>query len=201
MPEDNIIDWNAFGQLVRSDFFRYGGGKGWKKGVQTWFSEPGFRITLLTRLTRFLRSQAWSRYGLYHLCLLLHSRQAVRYSVYLDPNTDIAGGLHISHPCAIVVNRRVQIGADCNLSQGVTLGAANRGPLKGNPVLGARVFIGPGAVVVGGITIGDDSAIGANSVVLADVPPSVVVAGSPAKVVSMNGSSGYVNHVSGGDRM
>ena len=93
----------------------------------------------------------------------------------------------------IVVNEKVKIGRNVNISQGVTIGQLNRGKRMGTPVIGNEVYIGPGAKILGNIVVGNNVAIGANAVVLDDVPDNVCVAGIPAKIVSMNGSDGYVN--------
>ena len=85
------------------------------------------------------------------------------------------------------------IGDNVNISQGVTIGQTNRGKRKGVPVIGNGVYIGPGAKVIGKVTIGNNVAIGANAVVTEDVPDNACVAGVPAKIVSMNGAEGYVN--------
>jgi serine O-acetyltransferase len=85
------------------------------------------------------------------------------------------------------------IGRDCNLSHGVTLGQANRGPRAGAPVVGDRVYIGPGAKLIGAVKVGCDVAIGANAVVTHDLPDKAVAVGIPAKVISYEGSAGYIS--------
>ncbi|SKB05754.1 serine O-acetyltransferase [Prosthecobacter debontii] len=182
-------------QHVKADQFRYAGSQGRGPFIRTWFSESGFRFTLVMRLCRYLRSQPWSRYGLYHLCLLWHRRQQVRYGAYIDFMTEIGPGLYLGHLVSIVVNRRTVIGANCSISQGITLGQTNaRSKRPGCPSLGDRVYIGCGAVVVGGIHLGNDSAVAPNAVVIRDVGASEVVSGNPATVISTRGSEGYVSH-------
>ena len=73
------------------------------------------------------------------------------------------------------------------------MGVANRGERKGYPTIGDNVYIGPGAKLVGKIIVGNNAAIGANCVVTKDVPENGVVVGVPGKVISMNGSVGYIN--------
>ena len=90
---------------------------------------------------------------------------------------------------------RAKIGKNCNISQGVTIGQSNRGKRAGVPVIGDSVFIGPGAKIFGAITIGNNVAIGANAVVTSDVPDNAVVAGIPARILSLLGSAGYVQHI------
>lgn len=94
-------------------------------------------------------------------------------------------GLSIAHYGSIVVNDQCRVGSFCRIHSATNLGVG----AGGAPVLGDRVYIGPGAVLFGGITVGDDVAIGANSVVNKDVVSGVTVAGAPAKVVSEQGSA------------
>jgi serine O-acetyltransferase len=91
------------------------------------------------------------------------------------------------------VHENCQIGRDCNISQGVTLGQANRGPRKGVPVIGDRVYLGPGAKVVGAVRVGSGVAIGANCVVTKDLPEQAVAVGVPARIISFAGSEGYIS--------
>ena len=91
-----------------------------------------------------------------------------------------------------MINGRSVIGKNCNISQGVTLGQANRGQNKGYPILGDNIYIGPGAKIVGAVKIGNNVAIGANCVVTKDVPDNSVVIGIPGKVISQKGSKDYV---------
>ena len=89
----------------------------------------------------------------------------------------IAGGLMIPHPNGVVVHPEAIIGPNCVLFQQVTLGT---GPRPGVPTLGGNVDVGPGAKILGGVTIGDHAIIGANAVVVNDVPAGAVAVGVPA---------------------
>jgi serine O-acetyltransferase len=91
--------------------------------------------------------------------------------------TDIGPGMYIAHGFATIMVAE-RIGRDCRVHQNVTLGW--KGPGRA-PRIGDRVSIYPGAVVIGDISIGDDAVIGANAVVVKDVPPGDVVGGVPAK--------------------
>ncbi len=123
---------------------------------------------------------------------VLLRRYRYRMGVNLPWRTDVGPGLLIGHAGGVVISSEARIGSDCNLSQNVTIGV-NKGRRAGAPTLGDRVYVGPGAVIAGAITVGDDVAVGANSVVLDDVPPGVTVAGAPARIVSTNGSAGWIN--------
>lgn len=109
------------------------------------------------------------------------------------PCTVVAGpGLHLPHTGLRVLNSGVVLGADCCVSQGVTIGVSGRGEKRGVPRIGDRVYFGVNAVVVGKIVVGDDVMIGANSLVNRDVPAHCTVAGVPANVVSQKGSEDYL---------
>jgi len=95
----------------------------------------------------------------------------------------IDGGLMMPHPNGVVVHPRVRIGPNCVIFQQVTLGSNGRGC----PTIGGHVDIGAGAKVLGPISIGNDVLIGANAVVVNDVPNNSTVAGIPARVI-MQGS-------------
>jgi serine O-acetyltransferase len=84
----------------------------------------------------------------------------------------------------VVLHGRTVIGENCEISQHVTIGG--RGGHYAVPVIGNDVFIGAGAKVLGPITVGDGSIIGANAVVLRDVPPHAMVAGIPARIIKEN---------------
>lgn len=116
-----------------------------------------------------------------------------KYGIQIPWHTKIGKGFYIGHFGGIVVNGGTVIGKNCNISQGVTIGQANRGPRKGCAIIGDNVYIGPGAKIVGHVNIGNNVAIGANAVVTKDVPDNAVVAGVPARIISMEGSVGYIN--------
>jgi serine O-acetyltransferase len=121
----------------------------------------------------------------------LHS-MSIRFGITLPLETLVGPGFYIGHFGGIVIHQDVRVGRDCNISQGVTLGLASRGKLFGCPVIGDRVYIGPGAKMFGKISVGNDAAIGANAVVTKDVPAGAVVVGMPARVISTAGSEGYI---------
>ncbi len=114
--------------------------------------------------------------------------------IEIDPHAHIGPGLMIPHAGTIVIGP-VRIGRNCNISQGVTLGqgfGAAGPPAQASPALGDRIWVGPGAVVAGPVTLGADVAVSANSLLLRDVPPRAVVLGVPARVISYDGSFGQI---------
>jgi serine O-acetyltransferase len=111
-------------------------------------------------------------------------------TIEIDPRAHIGAGLMIPHTGSIVIGP-VRLGRHCNVFQCVTLGSSTMEEdlaQLATPVLGDRVWVGPGAVVAGAVGIGADASIGANSVVMRDVPPRGVVLGVPARLVSSRGS-------------
>lgn len=100
----------------------------------------------------------------------------------------IGKGLYIGHFGHIILSDQAVLGENCNLSQGVTIGASHRGKNAGAPVIGDRVYIGPNAVIFGKITIDSDSAIGAGAIVTKSFSERSVIAGNPARLISQEGS-------------
>jgi serine O-acetyltransferase len=104
--------------------------------------------------------------------------------VDIHPGATIGAGLFIDHATGVVIGQTAEIGDDVTLYQGVTLGGTSLRAAKRHPTVGDRVTIGAGAKVLGAITIGHDSRIGANAVVVRDVPPNSVVVGVPGQVIA-----------------
>ena len=119
--------------------------------------------------------------------ILLH--YGYKFGIQISYTTKIGYGFYIGHFGNIFVNSKTIIGNNVNISQGVTIGSEN-----GVPTIGDGVYIGPGAKVVGNIIIGNNVAIGANSVVFnkmnkpKNIPDNAIVIGIPAKVTSLMGN-------------
>jgi serine O-acetyltransferase len=121
-----------------------------------------------------------------------HKLVEILTGIDLPSRAAIGKGLYIPHFGEIIIHCDTKIGDYCTLSHGVTIGLAGRGDQLGVPTIGDRVYIAPGAKVVGAISIGNDVAIGANAVVLKDLPPKAVAVGVPAKVISHEGSAEFI---------
>ena len=179
--------------LVLSDLHRIKGKTGAVAFLRQMLAGDAFRYNVWMRTCQYARTIRWLRFTLYPLAWYMHRRLSWKLGILIPASTKIGPGFYIGHFGGIVVNRRSIIGKNCNISHGVTIGAANRGPYEGCPTLGDNVFIGPGAVILGKVKIGDGAAVGANSVVIRDVPEGAVVVGQPAREVSRAGSAAYVN--------
>jgi serine O-acetyltransferase len=103
--------------------------------------------------------------------------------VDIHPGAVLGPGLFIDHATGVVIGETAQVGADVTIYHGVTLGGTSLQRGKRHPTVGDRVTIGAGAKVLGPITIGHDSRIGANAVVVKPVPPDSVVVGVPGQVI------------------
>lgn len=105
----------------------------------------------------------------------------VLFGISISSNSDIGPGFYIGHFGGIVVHG--DLGAECSIGQGVTIGSRGAGRFDGYPVLGDRVFVGAGAMVIGGVHVGDDVIIGANTVVVTDVPAGHRVVSAEARIL------------------
>lgn len=115
-----------------------------------------------------------------------HKKEIVPYDIYNIKDL-IARGTKFPHLLGIVISRAAIVGSNCTIYQNVTIGAksyefGNCDPIN-YPILGDNVIIYAGAVIVGHIKIGKNAVIGANSVVLSDVPENAVYAGNPARLI------------------
>lgn len=120
--------------------------------------------------------------------------------IELPPQAIIGPGLFLPHAGYVIVASNATIGRHCTLTQGVTIGhrAGGRELSLDSPVIGDRVYVGPGAAILGPVNIGDDVLIGANAVVVNSVSPRAVVVGNPARVISMEGSFNLISYPSMG---
>ena len=107
--------------------------------------------------------------------------------IEIHPAARIGRGLFIDHGMGVVIGETAEIGENVTLLQGVTLGGTSLKREKRHPTLGNNVTVGAGAKVIGGFTIGDNSRIGAGSVVVREVPPNCVVVGVPGRVTYKDG--------------
>ncbi len=108
--------------------------------------------------------------------------------IEIHPGATIGKGLFIDHGSGVVIGETTEIGDNCTLYQGVTLGGTGKDSGKRHPTLGNNVMVGAGAKVLGPFTIGDNSKIAANAVVLKEVPNDSTAVGIPAKVVKRKNS-------------
>ena len=107
--------------------------------------------------------------------------------IEIHPAAQIGKGLFIDHGMGVVIGETAQIGDNCTLYQGVTLGGTGKDQGKRHPTLGDNVLVGAGAKVLGPFTVGDNARVAAGAVVLNAVPPNATAVGVPARVVRIDG--------------
>jgi len=112
--------------------------------------------------------------------------------ISISCKASIGPGFYIGHFGHIFIGKDAIIGAHCSISHGVTIGESGRGTERGTPRVGDRILIGANAVLAGKLSIGNDSVIAPNSLVIHDVPESSVMMGVPAKCFSKAGSRDIV---------
>lgn len=103
--------------------------------------------------------------------------------IEIHPGATIGKGLFIDHGMGVVIGETAEIGDNCLIYQGVTLGGTGKDKGKRHPTLGNNVMVGAGAKVLGPFKVGDNVKIAANAVVLAEVPPDSTAVGIPARII------------------
>lgn len=127
------------------------------------------------------RLMQWSRrYRLVPLEMIFNKLNAICCNCIIGRGAEFGEGLVLIHSTGIVINGEVRGGSRIYLEHQVTIGAEQRL----SPILGSDVFIGAGAKIIGAVHIGDGARVGANAVVVDDVPPHSTVVGIPARVVN-----------------
>ncbi len=107
--------------------------------------------------------------------------------IEIHPGAKIGTGVFIDHGLGVVIGETAEVGDGCTIYQGVTLGGTGKDKGKRHPTIGKNVLIGSGAKILGPFTVGDNSKIAANAVVLNPIPPNCTAVGVPARVVKMGG--------------
>lgn len=145
---------------------------------------PGIHAVLLHRLNHAL----W-HLGLKWLARFLSATVRVLTGIEIHPGAKIGRRFFIDHGMGVVIGETAEIGDDCTLYQGVTLGGTSWNKGKRHPTLGRNVVIGAGAKVLGPFTVGDGARIGSNSVVIKEVPPGATVVGVPGRMVEADSAT------------
>jgi serine O-acetyltransferase len=168
----------------------------WQQLKEDWiaherdWTRPGFRAVAVQRfgVWRMKIEPLILRAPLSILYRALFRKVRNTYGIELPYTVKLGRRVVIEHQSAIVIHGYCSIGDDCIIRQGVTMGNRYLERPLDAPKLGNRVNVGAGAKIFGNVTIGDDANIGANAVVLCDVPPGKTAVGIPAKVLSSKNS-------------
>ncbi len=144
------------------------------------FLYPSFKAILCYRVAHrlFLKKH-------YFLARWVSQRAVRKTGIEIHPGARIGKGLFIDHGSGVIIGETAELGNNVTLYQGVTLGGTGKEKGKRHPTLKDNVMVSAGAKVLGSFTIGENSKIGAGSVVLKEVPPNCTVVGVPGRVVKM----------------
>lgn len=171
--------FNTIRQDLRAVFDRDPAATGTVEVILTY---AGFHALLAYRVSHWLHS-----HGIPFLPRALSQLARWLTGIEIHPGARIGTGFFIDHGMGVVIGETAEIGDHVTLFQGVTLGGTGKERGKRHPTLGNHVVVGAGAKILGGIRIGDNVKIGANSVVLKSVPANSTVIGVPAKVIKTEG--------------
>lgn len=147
---------------------------------EVFFLYSGFKAV------RSHRKANWCyRHNLKFLARWISQRSRRKTGIEIHPAAQIGKGLFIDHGMGVVIGETTQIGDNCTLYQGVTLGGTGKDHGKRHPTLGNNVLVGAGAKVLGPFTVGDNARVAAGAVVLDAVPEDATAVGVPARVVKI----------------
>lgn len=144
------------------------------------FLYPSFKVILSYRIAHRLYLGKH-----YFLARWISQRATRKTGIEIHPGATIGKGLFIDHGSGVIIGETAELGDNVTLYQGVTLGGTGKEQGKRHPTLKDNVMVSAGAKVLGSFTIGENSKIGAGSVVLNEVPPNCTVVGVPGRIVKM----------------
>ncbi len=139
---------------------------------------PSFRVMI-----KYRRAHKLYLKGHYFLARWISQRAARKTGIEIHPGATIGKGLFIDHGSGVIIGETAIIGDNVTLYQGVTLGGNGKETGKRHPTIGDNVMISAGAKIIGSFTVGENSKIGAGSVVINEVPPNCTVVGIPGRIV------------------
>lgn len=145
------------------------------------FLYPSFKVMMHYRIAHKLYTQ-----GHYFLARWVSQRGVRKTGIEIHPGAQIGKNFFIDHGNGVIIGETAVVGNNVTLYQGVTLGGTGKEHGKRHPTIGDNVMISAGAKVLGSFTIGENSKIGAGSVVLEAVPPNCTVVGVPGRIVKRN---------------
>ena len=153
-----------------------------KSRLEVFFLYPGFKAVRAYR-----RAHKHYVKGHFFRARAISQRALRRTGIEIHPGAVIGKNFFIDHGSGVVIGETTEIGDNCTVYQGVTLGGTGKENGKRHPTLGNNVMVGAGARVLGPFKVGDNSKIAANAVVLSEVPPNCTAVGVPARIVRRDG--------------
>ncbi|WP_299797917.1 hypothetical protein [uncultured Maribacter sp.] len=171
MKDNNLL------KFINSDLYRLGSGISKKSFLKAYRTNKIFRFIVWFRLAQHFNILNKKRYYfiLAVITNIIYKRLSTKYSIDFPLTVKVGYGLKINHGMALVINSKSVIGDNVMLTHSVTLASEKNEA----PIIGNRVRISPGVVIVGGVSIGNNVVIGANALVNKDVPDNSVAVGVP----------------------
>ena len=152
-----------------------------KSLAQVIFLYPGFKVLFYHRIAHRLYINKH-----YYLARWISQRARKKTGIEIHPGAKIGKRLFIDHGMGIVIGETAEIGDDCTIYHGVTLGGTGKDVGKRHPTIGNKVLIGAGATVLGPFKVGDNSMIGAQTLVLDEVEDNCTIVGTRGRIVKKN---------------
>jgi len=189
------MTFREYTSLVQSDLYRYCANKAMGEFLKHLITHPGLKYLFVMRSVKYLKGKGIFGFPVYIIARLVLRHYGYKYGISIPYNTKTGKGLYIGHFGGIVVHYEAIIGDNCNINHEVTIGATYGGKYPGTPVIGNNVYMGPGSKIIGGITVGNNVAVGANCVVSKPIPNNAVVVGVPGEIISLDGAANYVINI------
>ena len=153
-----------------------------RSALEIWLFYPGVKAVM-----RYRRAHWFWTHGMKLIARGISQRARRATGIEIHPGATIGRRLVIDHGMGVVIGETAEIGDDVLIYQCVTLGGTGKDQGKRHPTIGNNVLIGSGAKVLGPFTVGDNSRIASNAVVLSEIPPNSTAVGVPARVVRLGG--------------
>ncbi len=153
-----------------------------RSDAEVFYCYPGLHAIMYHRVANF-----FYRHNHKLIARMISQYARRRTGVEIHPAAKIGKGLLIDHGMGVVIGETAIIGDNCTIYHGVTLGGTGKESGKRHPTIGNNVFIGAHSQLLGSFTVGDNSKIAAESVVLSDIPPNCTAVGSPARIIKRDG--------------
>ena len=153
-----------------------------KSSAEIFFLYSGLRAVRMYRVAHWFYKR-----NMMFIARWISQRARHKTGIEIHPGATIGKGLFIDHGMGVVIGETAEIGDNCTIYQGVTLGGTGKDTGKRHPTLGNNVMVGAGAKVLGPFKVGDNVKIAAGAVVLSEVPPDCTAVGVPARVIKRGG--------------
>lgn len=153
-----------------------------RSSFEIWATYSGLHAVRHYRMSNWFYKR-----GMLTIARMISQWSRHRTGIEIHPGATIGKGLFIDHGMGVVIGETAEIGDNCLIYQGVTLGGTGKHKGKRHPTLGDNVMVGSGAKVLGPFKVGDNSKIASNAVVLEEVPPNSTAVGVPARIIKKDG--------------